>query len=948
MMGTKTNPRRRRRRAPRRGLASFVSFLLLFAFALGQSSISALANDAGTDPVAEEAAAEDGLGELPVAESPPEEAPAPDAPVDEAPADEADEAAAPAEEAPADEAAAEEAPANEPAAPAGDATGDSDGGAASASSTGSGSSARSNKRLDRNAALAAPIGVQQIGLEGGDVSLDFIAAGPFTYDHQTGLGTYPTFGYNDRHIDKNDGVVESLESGDFECDELVTFFTQIVIEPGAAGSGDIELDYTFGNEPTGQDGLGFDDIVSVAINTPDDGNVGNVADNVVTLSNEFIETMGYDQVHGTVTVTNLAPGETAILRIIVHLECVPGSPTGNILNDIQAARVISPEEDTISVGQQTVPMKVTGFVPAPAIDIEKTCPAEAPFGSEVTFDITITNNGNESLDNIVVTDTVDGNAPVDISNLFVDTLAPGASDSAQFVYDMTGSEPDPLTNSVTVTADGVSSNTQVTDTSQCDTDITHEPGIDVTKSCPAEVPFGQDVDYTITVENTGNEPLVGVTVNDTLLGDITGDFDFDFSNPFPVGETATANVTYSPQPGDPDPLVNTVTASGFGQDSQTEATDEASCETDITHEPGIDVTKSCPGSVPAGSDISYTITVENTGNEPLVGVTVNDTLLGDITGDFDFDFSNPFPVGETATANVTYSPQPGDPDPLVNTVTASGTGEDSETEATDVASCVTDILNPSIDVTKSCTPLAHVGDTVTYTITVTNDGDEDLTNVTVVDTILGDLSAAFADDLAVGASESHDFDHVVQAGDPDPLINEVTATGLGVQSETLVDDTAECVTDIIHPGIQIVKTVDEDLVPVGTTVTYTYVVTNTGDTTLYDVSVDDDVMGHIGDIPILEPGQSVTLTADFVVGEDPVTNVATASGEDVLGHSVSATDDVVVTPIAGENPSPPSAPPTPFTGSDAGRLGLIAMGLLGIGATLVAVTRRRRTEDGTV
>jgi hypothetical protein len=208
--------------------------------------------------------------------------------------------------------------------------------------------------------------------------------------------------------------------------------------------------------------------------------------------------------------------------------------------------------------------------------------------------------------------------------------------------------------------------------------------------------------------------------------------------------------------------------------------------------------------------------------------------------------------------------------------------------------------------------------------------------------------ASFSGNLAAGASESHDFQYTVLDSDPDPLVNVVTATGNPVigesVSEDTVSDTDDCVTDLIHPAIDIVKTVDEDLVPVGTTVTYTYVVTNTGDTTLYDVSVDDDIMGHIGDIPILEPGQSVTLTKDFVVGEDPVTNVATASGEDILGHSVSATDDAVVTPILGENPPPPT---TPFTGSDAGRLGLIAMALLGLGATLVAVTRRRRTEDGT-
>ena len=151
--------------------------------------------------------------------------------------------------------------------------------------------------------------------------------------------------------------------------------------------------------------------------------------------------------------------------------------------------------------------------------------------------------------------------------------------------------------------------------------------------------------------------------------------------------------------------------------------------------------------------------------------------------------------------------------------------------------------------------------------------------------------------------------------------------------------------DIIHPAIEIVKTVDEEVVPVGTTVTFTYVVTNTGDTTLYDISVDDDILGHVGDIPVLEPGKSAELTKDFQVGDAIVTNIGTATGEDVLGRSVSADDDATVSPIAGENPpNPPNTPPTPFTGSDAGQLGLITMVLFGIGVTVVASTRRRRPE----
>ena len=473
----------------------------------------------------------------------------------------------------------------------------------------------------------------------------------------------------------------------------------------------------------------------------------------------------------------------------------------------------------------------------------------------------------------------------------------------------------------------------------CWADEPKVPGIDVEKECLAEVPFGEDITYTITVTNTGNEDLENVEVSDQLLGgDITGDF--DFPDPFPVDGEVSAEFTYTPGAGE-DPVKNSVTASGDGVESGDTATDTDECETDITHEADIEVTKTCPESAPSGEDIEYTITVENTGNEALVGVTVDDTLLGDITDDFDFDFSNPFPVGATATAVVTYSPQAGDPDPITNTVTATGEGADSGDEASDEASCETEILNPSIGVTKGCTELAHAGDTVTYTITVTNTGEEDLDGVTVMDTILGDLSASFADELAVGASESHDFDYVVLDSDPDPLVNEVTAKGSGVGSRVAVEALANCVTDLIHPAIEIVKTVDEDTVPIGTTVTYTYVVTNTGDTTLYDISVDDDILGHIGDIAVLEPGETATVTKDFVVGDVPVINVGTATGEDILGRSVSSDDDAVVTPIAG---STPPNPPTPFTGSDAGRLGIISMVLFGIGVTVVATTRRRRPE----
>jgi len=94
--------------------------------------------------------------------------------------------------------------------------------------------------------------------------------------------------------------------------------------------------------------------------------------------------------------------------------------------------------------------------------------------------------------------------------------------------------------------------------------------------------------------------------------------------------------------------------------------------------------------------------------------------------------------------------------------------------------------------------------------------------------------------------------------------------------------------DPIHPAITIVKTANPLSVEPGATVTYTYVVTNTGDTTLFHVSVDDDVLGHIGDIPQLDAGDSVTLTKDWELPRDElaVTNVGTATGTDVLDKTV--------------------------------------------------------------
>jgi hypothetical protein len=187
--------------------------------------------------------------------------------------------------------------------------------------------------------------------------------------------------------------------------------------------------------------------------------------------------------------------------------------------------------------------------------------------------------------------------------------------------------------------------------------------------------------------------------------------------------------------------------------------------------------------------------------------------------------------------------------------------------------------------------------------------------------------------------------HLVLDTDLDPLPNTATVAGTADDGRTTTDEDSWSV-DLIHPAIDIVKEVTPLSGNPGDIVTYTFKVTNTGDTTLYDISVDDDVIGHIGDIAQLDAGKSVTLTKDWELpsDSDQVVNVGTATGTDVLGKTVTADDDASVEIVSGTHhhrPTPP--PPTAFTGSDALRLGTIALVLLGLGSLALLVSRRRRS-----
>jgi hypothetical protein len=146
--------------------------------------------------------------------------------------------------------------------------------------------------------------------------------------------------------------------------------------------------------------------------------------------------------------------------------------------------------------------------------------------------------------------------------------------------------------------------------------------------------------------------------------------------------------------------------------------------------------------------------------------------------------------------------------------------------------------------------------------------------------------------------------------------------------------------NVIHPSIDLANAASPLSGPAGTVVVFSYAVTNTGDTNLFEVSVYDDEGGRVGEIATLRAGQTVQLTRQVTLGSSPITDVTTAEGSDVLGALVSDLDDATVTVVAGGGGSG-TAGGSPFTGSDTDALAGWIVVLAGLGSALLLMSRGR-------
>jgi uncharacterized repeat protein (TIGR01451 family) len=332
--------------------------------------------------------------------------------------------------------------------------------------------------------------------------------------------------------------------------------------------------------------------------------------------------------------------------------------------------------------------------------------------------------------------------------------------------------------------------------------------------------------------------------------------------------------------------------------------------------PAIDLEKATNGEdadtptgpyVDVGGAVTWTYRIENTGDMDLVDVTLTDDngTPGDASDDYTCAVGD-LAIGavDDTTCTRTGVAEAGQ---YANIADVVGTpiinGDPSPDKVTDTDPSHYYGVSSSIDIEKATNgqdadtptgPYIEVGDPVAWTYEVTNTSNVTLIDVTVVDD-QGVAVTCPQDTLDPGESMICTGVGVAVAGQ---YANEATVTGRDPTGASVTDK------DPSHyfgsePAIDIEKATNgEDAdeptgpkVDEGSTINWTYEVTNIGNVTLTNVAVTDDQNVSVTcPKDTLDPGESMTCTAQGVAVLGQYANLGTVTGVSPTGKQVTDTD----------------------------------------------------------
>jgi gliding motility-associated-like protein/uncharacterized repeat protein (TIGR01451 family) len=519
-------------------------------------------------------------------------------------------------------------------------------------------------------------------------------------------------------------------------------------------------------------------------------------------------------------------------------------------------------------------------------------------GEVITFTIDVENTGNVTITGITVTDPLTG------LNTNIASLSPGGKQTFTQTYQITQANLNSGSVTNTATATGKDpDNVTVSDSDSETVTANKQPGLTVNKSAtPSTYTLaGEVITFTIDVENTGNVTITGITVTDPLTG-----LNSAIASLAPGGkQTFTQNYQITQANLNSGSVTNTATATGTDPDNVTVSDSDSETVT-ANKQPGLTVSKSASPSTYtlAGEVITFTIDVENTGNVTITGIAVTDPLTG-----LNSAIASLAPGGKqtfTQTYQITQANL--NSGSVTNTATATGTDPDNVTVSDSDSETVTANKQPGLTVNKSATPSTYTlaGEVITFTIDVENTGNVTITGITVTDPLTG-LNSAIAS-LAPGGKQTFTQTYqITQANlNSGSVTNTATATGKDPDNETVSANDSETIKANLQPELSVTKSASPgNYNTLGEEITYTIVVTNTGNVNITNVVLTDPLLTLNEVIASIPQGVSVTYTEGYKITQDDldngaVINTASASGKTPNNETVE--NSVTYTIFAEQNP----------------------------------------------
>jgi uncharacterized repeat protein (TIGR01451 family) len=249
--------------------------------------------------------------------------------------------------------------------------------------------------------------------------------------------------------------------------------------------------------------------------------------------------------------------------------------------------------------------------------------------------------------------------------------------------------------------------------------------------------------------------------------------------------------------------------------------------------------------------------------------------------------------------------------------------------------------HPGIDIEKAADrDVAYAGETIHYTLTVTNTGDTILNDVAVADELCDSApvrSGANAGDTVFDPADvwTYTCSHVVPAGATNvhnvaTACYETTTPPVEVPAaEKCDEDTVD--TPVARIGILVTKSAVEQTAVAGSTVHFSVSVKNTGTTKFVAYEFSDTACttvartgANAGDT-VFDPGDvwTYSCTMATAVGDPSADNTATAKGTDENGRDAEGTDSASIPltqPGGGSQPPAGGTPPGGETPGGGGTL----------------------------